>query len=116
MRPRKLKPVSRNRPGTAGSLVQRTILPKNSEYITIIPMMPGTQIPNHPPEKSEATETIVGHPINGIQRPINAMPSSPNVTVTVRNPVILGNILLDEGMSIVTFSVISYLVPEFINL
>ena len=89
MRPRKLKPVSRNRPGSTGSLVQRTILPKNSEYITIIPMMPGTQIPNPSPEKT--METIVGHPINGIQKhPISVMPSSPSVTV--RNQLHLGNV------------------------
>ncbi|XP_045205619.2 protein cramped-like [Mercenaria mercenaria] len=91
MRPRKLKPMSRSRPGTAGSLVQRTILPKNSEYITIIPMMPGTQIPNPSPEKT-TTETIVGHPINGIQKhPITVMPSSPSVSVSMRNPVLLGS-------------------------
>ncbi|XP_060585955.1 uncharacterized protein LOC132741723 [Ruditapes philippinarum] len=90
MRPRKLKPISRPRPGAAGSLVQRTILPKNSEYITIIPMMPGTQIPNPSPEKT--TETIVGHPINGIQKhPISVMSSSPGVNVTVRNPLLLGS-------------------------
>lgn len=92
MRPRKLKPMSRNRPGTTGSLVQRTILPKNSEYITIIPMMQGTQIPNHPPEKPEATETIVGHPINGIQKhPINVISSTANVNVTVRSQVLLAS-------------------------
>ncbi|KAL4230471.1 Crm [Mactra antiquata] len=95
MRPRKIKHTSRQRPGTAGSLVQRTILPKNSEYITIIPMVPGTQIPNHSPDKGQV-ETIVGHPINGIQKqPVSVpasstrnpiLPASPTVTLSSHTP------------------------------
>lgn len=57
--------MSRGRGAPMAGLVQRTILPKNSEYIAFIPMMQGTQIPN--PQCTEVTQTIVGHPINGIQ-------------------------------------------------
>lgn len=62
---RKLKPISRGRSAAVANLVQRTILPKNSEYIAIIPMMPGAPIPSH--STTEGQQTILGHPINGIQ-------------------------------------------------
>lgn len=93
MRPRKVRQqMSRNRLGAAGGLIQRTILPKNSEFITIIPMAPGTQIPNVSPEKSEVTETIVGHPINGIQKhPVTVVHTLPSTTVTMVNHVIFGS-------------------------
>lgn len=93
MRPRKVRQqMSRGRAGMTGTLVQRTILPKNSEYITIIPMAPGTQFPNIPSDKTEVTETIVGHPINGIQKqPISVITTSPCSTVTMVNHVIFGS-------------------------
>ena len=79
---RKLKPMSRGRGAPMAGLVQRTILPKNSEYIAIIPMMPGTQIPNSA-QSSEVTQTIVGHPINGIQtQPVQMVSTQSGVKTT----------------------------------
>ncbi|XP_052795313.1 protein cramped-like [Mya arenaria] len=77
---RKLKPLRGRGGATQSSLIQRTILPKNSEYIAIIPMVPGTQIPNNPPTSGEGvTQTIIGHPIKGIQSvPVSTVvPGSP---------------------------------------
>lgn len=63
MRPRKLRPVSRCRP-VAGEMVQRTLLPKASQLVTFYPVVANSQISS---DKNVISQTIVGHPINGIQ-------------------------------------------------
>ncbi|KAH3835018.1 protein cramped-like [Dreissena polymorpha] len=87
---RKLKPLRGRSGSTQTSLIQRTILPKNSEYIAIIPMVPGTQIPNPPPSTlltsvstvtGQVNETIIGHPVSGIPtQPLTFITNPPTVT------------------------------------
>lgn len=87
MRPRKVKPMMRQRPGQTSSLIQRTILPKNSEYVAIFPMIPGAQIQNLAPNSRTDTQMIVGHPINGIQtQSVNMISSLPMALMSHASP------------------------------
>ena len=57
-------------------------MPKNSQLVTFYPVVAGPQIPGQVMEKPDVvSQTIVGHPINGIQSQAVAMTTTATAVI-----------------------------------